>query len=234
MHEIPLPHRQTEPERLRGRDRLDLIHAEIRSRICLLDYPPGMRLSETALASEFGISRTPLRRVLARLEDDGLLRSMHGVGTFVTDVDYTELAQVFRLRRELTVLQTTLDPVPPSAALIASFVGLQERGRALVDAPTARAFAELDRDTFLCLLDLTANAPLREMSEALYFRTARIWLQQVTASQIDLMQEIEIYNDELRDILRALQLGDLDALGHMRRGHISMSFARMPVLIKAP
>ncbi|OOY30298.1 GntR family transcriptional regulator [Thioclava sp. F36-6] len=234
MQETPLIPRQTDPERLRARDRYDLIHDEVRSRICLLDYPPGMRLSETALASEFGISRTPLRRVLARLEDEGMLRSMHGVGTFVTDVDYTELGQVFRLRRELAVLQTTLDPVPPSAALIARFVTLQERGRALADAPTARAFSELDRDTFLGLLELTANAPLRAMSAALYFRTARIWLQQVTASQIDLMQEIEIYNDELRDILRALRLGDLDALGHMRRGHISMSFARMPVLIKAP
>ncbi|WGT51901.1 GntR family transcriptional regulator [Thioclava nitratireducens] len=233
MDDIAMIPRQTDPERLRARDRYDLIHDEIRSRICLLDYPPGMRLSETALASEFGISRTPLRRVLARLEDEGMLRSMHGVGTFVTDVDYTELGQVFRLRRELAVLQTSLDPVPPSAALIARFVTFQERGRELVDAPTARAFSELDRDTFLALLELTANAPLRTMSAALYFRTARIWLQQVTASQIDLMQEIEIYNNELRDMLRALRLGDLDALGHMRRGHISMSFARMPALVKA-
>lgn len=220
----------TEPERPRARDRYDLIHDEIRNRICLLDYLPGQKLSEFALAEEFGISRTPLRRVLARLEDEGMLRSVHGVGTFVTDVDYAELSQVYRLRRELAVLQTTLDPVPPSAALIARFEALLRRTETLKTTPSARAFSELDRDTFLTLLELTANVPLRAMSEALYFRTARIWLQQVTASQIDLMQEIEIYAGELRDILSALRLGNLDAVGHIRRGHVSMSFARMPAL----
>ena len=79
-------------------------------RICLLDYPPGMRLSEEAMAREFGVSRTPLRRVLGRLETEGLVQSVHGVGTMVTDVDIDELAQVFALRLELAELAGTLDP----------------------------------------------------------------------------------------------------------------------------
>ena len=74
-----------------ARDRFERMHDEIRRRICLLDYAPGTRLSEETLAAEFGTSRTPLRRVLARLESEGLLQSVHGVGTFVTDVDLTEL-----------------------------------------------------------------------------------------------------------------------------------------------
>lgn len=216
-------------ETLSARERFDLIHDEIRSRICMLDYPPGSKLSETALAEEFGISRTPLRRVLARLEDEGLLTSVHGVGTMVTDLDMNELAQVYRLRKHLVVLQTSLDVRPSRSEVIAQVRGILERAEALKSTPSAREFSLLDRDMFLILLDLTSNAPLREMSERLYFRTARIWLQQVTASQIDLMQEIEIYAQEVRDILAALELGDLDAVGHLRRGHISLSFARMCV-----
>ncbi|MCA0044924.1 GntR family transcriptional regulator [Celeribacter litoreus] len=215
------------PESLSARDRFDKIHDDMRSRICLLEYPPGMKLSETELATEFGISRTPLRRVLARLEDEGLVTSVHGVGTMVTTMDMAELAQVYRLRKELVLLQTSLDTVPPSPALIARVEQLLGRAEALKSAPSAKEFSMLDRDMFLTLLDLTANAPLRLMSERLYFRTARIWLQQVTASQIDLMQEIEIYAGEVQDILDALKLGDLDAIGHIRRGHISLSFARM-------
>lgn len=210
-----------------ARDRVDILHDEIRNRICLLDYLPGTKLSETELATQFGISRTPLRRVLARLEDEGLLTSVHGVGTFVTDVDYAELAQVYRLRKELVLLQTQLDPVPPSAALLARFRAILARAEVLKNVPSAREFSLMDRDMFLTLLDLTANEPLRQMSERLYFRTARIWLQQVTASQIDLMQEIDIYAREVADILGALEIGDLDAVGHIRRGHISLSFSRM-------
>ncbi|AJE45862.1 GntR family transcriptional regulator [Celeribacter indicus] len=212
----------------RGRDRFERIHDEIRARICMLDYPPGMKLSETALAAEFGISRTPLRRVLARLEDEGLLTSVHGVGTMVTDLDFDDMAQVYRLRKELAVLQTTLDPLPPSPELLARARAVARRAEALKAAPSARAFTELDRDLFLILLELTANEPLKFIAARLYFRTARIWLHQVGASQIDLVQEIEIFAGEAGEILKALELGDLDAVGHMRRGHISMSFARMP------
>jgi len=217
------------PEPLRARERAERIHADIRSRICMLDYPPGMKLSETALAAELGISRTPIRRVLARLEDEGLVTSVHGVGTMVTNVDYSEMSQVYRLRKELVLLQTVLDPVQPDAAFLQRFQALYTRSEALKTAPSARDFSLLDQDTFLTLLDLTANAPLRTMAERLYFRTARIWLQQVTSSHIDLMQEIDIYARELQDLLGALELGDLDAVGHIRRGHISMSFARMRV-----
>jgi DNA-binding GntR family transcriptional regulator len=212
---------------LTARDRLDKIHEYIRSRICLLEYLPGEKLSEVELAEEFGMSRTPLRRVLARLEDEGLVSSVHGVGTIVTDIEMEELEQVYRLRKELVLLQTSLDVVPTDAAYIERIKALWARAEALKTAPSAKAFSTLDRDMFLTLLELTANEPLRTMSKRLYFRTARIWLQQVTASKIDLMLEIEVYAREARDILGALELGDLDAVGHMRRGHISLSFARM-------
>ncbi|WP_460275356.1 GntR family transcriptional regulator [Celeribacter sp. ULVN23_4] len=217
----------TAEEPLNARQRLDKIHDAIRSRICLLEYLPGMKLSETELATEFGVSRTPLRRVLARLEDEGLVTSVHGVGTMVTDMDMTELAQVYRLRKELVLLQTSLDARTPSPDLISRIEALLTRAEALKTSPSAKEFSMLDRDMFLTLLELTENQPLRMMSERLYFRTARIWLQQVTASRIDLMQEIEIYAREVTDLLDALKLGDLDAVGHMRRGHISLSFARM-------
>ena len=87
-----------------ARERFDRLYATLRDRICLLEYPPGTRLSEEALAEEFGVSRTPLRRVLGWLELQGLLKSVHGVGTIVTDVDIEELTQVYQLRMELAEL----------------------------------------------------------------------------------------------------------------------------------
>ena len=219
----------TKTQNSTARDRLDAIHAEIRDRICGLDYPPGKRLSEVALAEEFDVSRTPLRRVLARLEDEGLVQSVHGVGTLVTDVDPRELGQVYRLRQELVLLYARLDPVPVTDAVIDWFRALNTRAMALKSTPSARAFAQLDSDMFLALLDLTDNAPLREISERLYFRTARIWIQQVTASRLDLMQEIEIYANETAQIVAALEARDLDAVGHLRHAHISLSFSRFQV-----
>lgn len=210
-----------------ARHRFERMLHEIRTRICLLDYAPGTRLSEEILAAEFGISRTPLRRVLARLESEGLLQSVHGVGTFVTDVDIDELAQTYRLRLELAELAGKLDPVPPSPALMEAFGALSARSKALVADPDPRRFAELNMDFYLTLLRLTANEPLREISERLYFQTTRIWLKSVFASVIDIKDEVHVFDREIDDILRAVRIGDLHAAALIQRAHISMSFERM-------
>jgi len=210
-----------------ARDRFERMHAMIRNRICLLDYAPGTRLSEESLAAELGVSRTPLRRVLVRLEAEGLLHSVHGVGTFVTDVDINELTQTYQLRLELAELTGKLSAVTPDEALWAEFRALSARSKALILDPDPRRFAELNMEFFLVLLRLTANEPLREISERLFFQTARIWLKSVFASKIDLADEVDIFDREIHDILRALEIGDLHAASLIQRAHISMSFERM-------
>lgn len=213
-----------------ARARFERIYRILRQRICLLDYPPGRRLREEDLAEEFNTSRTPIRRVLARLEDEGLLRSVHGVGTIVTDFNIDDLQQVYQLRVELAELIGRLAPVTPGAARLAAFHRLQERGRKLLARPNAREFARLNMEFFHLLMELTANEPLRDISERLYYQTTRIWLQ--TASRLDqyedmLMKEISIFQREMADTVAAIESGDLKVVGHIRRSHVAMSFARL-------
>lgn len=216
---------QEETQLNASRERFRRIYTILRNRICLLDYPPGTRLSEEALAAEFGISRTPLRRVLGWLESQGLLRSVHGVGTIVTDVEIEAFAQVYQLRMELAELVGKLSPVIPTAQTKALFRGLQERGTALLQAPDARAFAQLNIDFFHALMHLTANAPLKEISERLYYQTARIWLKSIP--QMDIGEEVAIFVREIAEIRAAVDIGDVSAAAHIRRSHISMSFVRL-------
>lgn len=212
---------------LNVRDRHASMHHDIRQRICLLEYPPGSRLSETALAQEFGTSRTPLRRVLARLEDEGLVESHHGVGTIVTDANISELAQVYRLRVELTELVGRLDPVEPDAAFMTRLGVLVDRAGEITKHGTPHEFTRFDMEVFQTLLDLTSNAPLRQTLERLYFQTKRIWLKAAIEAQLDLEEEFRIFKHELEAIQLALKSGDNQAAAHIQRAHISMSFLRL-------
>lgn len=206
-------------------DRHLRLYTELRARICLLDYPPGMRLSEEQLAAEFGISRTPLRRVLARLEDEGLVQSRHGVGTLVTEIDLREMAQVYDLRMELAQLAGTLSPATMDAERLAQMTGFVARGEALAEAPQARSFAALNIDHHGFMLTLIDNAALREVTDRLFYQTARIWLQSIP--RMDLPDECAIFADELRQLQGALEAGDMQAAALLRRAHISMSFRRL-------
>jgi DNA-binding GntR family transcriptional regulator len=213
-----------------ARGRFDRIYQALRMRICLLDYAPGERLREEDLADEFGVSRTPIRRVLVKLEAEGLLRSVHGVGTIVTDIDVDELAQVYELRVELAELVGKLSPVAVDAALVARFREIRERCDQMVRKADPREFARINMEFFHLFNSLTANVPLREFSERLYYQTTRIWLK--TASRLRgyeqlLTNEFVIFQREVADIAEAVENGDLAAAGHVRRAHIAMSFARI-------
>lgn len=213
------------PSRSGSRSRYEWIYSTIRDKICLLEYAPGTRLSEDTFAKEFGVSRTPIRRVLARLEFEGLLESRHGVGTFVTDVGIEELTHVYDLRMELAVLIGRLNPIPRTPEDIEQIRQLLERADALVQDPDLKAYVRLNMDFFRELGAMTGNLPLCQISEQLYYRTARIWIASIPRQR--LRDEIAFFRREIADILAAIEIGDLEAVGHIRRCHISMSFRRM-------
>lgn len=208
-----------------ARERFNTIYLSLRDRICLLDHAPGTRLGEEELAREFGVSRTPLRRVLSRLESEGLVESRHGVGTFVTTADLPSLIQTYRLRMELAPLIGKLDPITPEPAAL-------DRIRALIAAcdaerlaPDPREFARMNMLFFQQVVEIIGNQPLREISERLYYLTHRIWLTYMP--QLNLAAEVDAFVREMTDTLAAMEMGDLEAVGYIRRNHISMSLRRM-------
>jgi len=209
----------------RSRERFERLYRTIRDRICLFEYPPGGRLSEEELAREFSISRTPVRRVLARLEADGLIEARHGVGHFVTNLQLDEVTQVYKLRMELAVLMGRLSPIPRSEEDLDRIRALIARCDALSRQPEYKAFSRLNMDFFSEISAMTGNVPLREISERLYFLTSRIWLEMMP--RLDLGEEFAFFRREMEEVLAAAGIGDLETVGHIRRTHISMSFARM-------
>ena len=62
------------------------VSEDLRSRLAAGDPPPGSRLpTESELSAEFRVSRPTVRAALRELEALGLVRTQHGVGTFVTE-----------------------------------------------------------------------------------------------------------------------------------------------------
>ncbi len=75
----------------------DLLRAQITEGHLL----PGASLSETALAAEFGVSRTPVREALKRLETEGVVEIRPRVGTFVTSPSRLEINELFEVKEIL-------------------------------------------------------------------------------------------------------------------------------------
>src|SRR5262245_15473719 len=107
------------------------IHGTIRDRICLLEYEPGSLLREAALATEFGVSRTPIREILQKLAQEGLVESRNGVGTLVKPLDFKEIEDIYEMRLRIAPLIGELSPKPVQATHIAQTEALLARARNL-------------------------------------------------------------------------------------------------------
>src|SRR5712691_6044354 len=70
----------------------------IRDRILSLALPPGSLVHEAQLREELSIGRTPIREALQRLAHEKLVRSVPHRGTFITDVNITDLARITEVR----------------------------------------------------------------------------------------------------------------------------------------
>ncbi len=69
---------------------------------------PGERLMEVQLAEELGISRTPVREAIRKLEQEGYVIMMPRRGTYVSDVSVGDVKEIFEIRSALESLAAGL------------------------------------------------------------------------------------------------------------------------------
>ena len=201
------------------------IYEQLRERICLLHYPPGAVLSENTLAVEFGVSRTPVRSALQRLEFEGLVTSMQGVGTIVASVDLKFLKEVYALRMKLAELVGDLARPRVPHGTIAALKELLEECRQMTDHYDPDAIARLYNDFHEEMLNVIGNEPLRVISNQLYYQTARIWLQ--ILPDLDWHREVKLTCDEIAEVIEALENEDMRAVARVRRDYMSSFLSRI-------
>ncbi|RMA40912.1 GntR family transcriptional regulator [Rhodophyticola porphyridii] len=99
-------------------------------------YRPGARLVESELAERFGVSRTPIREALQRLETQSLL-TRDGRSLIVASLDHAQTAELYAVRTELEGLAARLAAQHAAAEEIRVLRDMVEADRALLDDPDA-------------------------------------------------------------------------------------------------
>jgi len=99
-------------------------------------YKPGSRLVESELAERFGVSRTPIREALQRLETQALL-IRDGRSLIVASLDHNQLAELYAVRSELEGLAARLAAQHAAPEEVRVLRKMVEDDRKLVDDPEA-------------------------------------------------------------------------------------------------
>jgi DNA-binding GntR family transcriptional regulator len=175
-------------------------------------------LREVALAEEFGVSRTPIRQVLQRLESDGLVETRNGVGTIVTGFDFSAMRDVYELRLKLAELIGQLSPNPCTDEHLAIMQNLRAQAEELRASKNLEAFWRINYDRQRAISSLIGNSALRKMYDLFYYQTGRVWFNVVDAMW---PEQVEALCRELDDLCHAISKGDTQAVAYVERNHLS-------------
>lgn len=135
----------------------DMVAALIRELIITGELAAGMQLRQRDLAQRFGVSQTPVREAMRRLESEGLVIGDTHRGFTVVEPADGPVEENFQIRAALESLGASLAARKIDAAGIAHLQGLNEQMRALGDDDPR--YAELNREFHFTLYQY-ARSPL--------------------------------------------------------------------------
>lgn len=192
--------------------------------------PPGERVRETALAADLGVSRTPVRDALRRLEQDRLIVSVSGPAYEVYRPTIQDLTDLYAARAILeggaAAAAAGRQPTPEVALMTEV---LQQMRQAYATGET-RSVLELDMQFHELLLAAAGNPVLIELHDHLSTR-----LRQVRSLSGDIAARQTSVLEQHMSIIEAVRSGSGTAAEEATRAHIMSVYmgAREAFLEKA-
>ncbi|HET8523997.1 MAG TPA: GntR family transcriptional regulator [Thermomicrobiales bacterium] len=205
---ISQPHEQPEPRQFHRPQLLsEHVYDHLKSLILTNQLQPGEPLVEAAIATQWGVSRTPLRAALAQLERDGLVQSAPGKGRVVREILPADVRDVYQVREALEVtavrLATPLIPADELTAMADRFAQIA----AELNERRYDAYIPSDAEFHGLILRYVPNRLLVEMLGSIYNRTTRIR----NFSHDRPGEHMRLAFSEHQQILDAIQRRDIEA-----------------------
>ncbi|THH37418.1 GntR family transcriptional regulator [Aliishimia ponticola] len=179
-------------------------------------YRPGNRLVESELAERFGVSRTPIREALQRLETQSLLER-DGRSLIVATLDHNQMAELYIVRRELEGLAASLAAKHATAEEVRLLRDMVKMDDQLTNDPAALARANR---RFHKQIHLASHNRYLVQQLDLVHRTMAL----MTSTSLAAQGRSEIAQREHDKIVTAIENRDEQAAGKALRDHISIAF----------
>lgn len=204
------------------------IYQTLEYEIVTLKIKPGETISENQLCKRFGISRTPVRAALQRLEQNGFVQIIPCKGTIVTPINLDIVDQIVYQRTavESTVLRDFIQVCSPK-----EYIEIKHK----YDLLEEMAQTMTDPDN----VDINAFLTLDLEMHAIWFCSMNKWYiwQNLTKPQpdysrftrLDVVRANNVPDvlSEHREILRVIREKDLDAIEPLIRRHLYGGLRRM-------
>ena len=178
----------------------DVVFNTLRQAILKGELAPGERLMEIQLAEKLGVSRTPIREAIRKLELEGLVLMIPRKGAEVARISEKSLKDVLEVRRSLEELAIELACQRMADDDILELKKTQEEFRRAVRTADAMTIAETDEHYHDIIYNGTGNSRLIQILYNLREQMYRYRLEYI--KDADKRQILVVEHDQ---ILKAIQ-----------------------------
>ncbi|AEY90529.1 GntR-family transcriptional regulator [Streptomyces hygroscopicus subsp. jinggangensis 5008] len=206
---------QSAPQSLKPPPAADRVYTHVKQGVLDRRYEGGTLLTEGELAEAVGVSRTPVREALLRLEVEGLIRLYPKKGALVLPVSAQEIADVVETRL-LVEEHAARKAVPAPPGLLKRLAELLEQQKAQAAAGDLAAAAVTDRCFHAEIVRSGGNEILSRLYDQLRDRQLRMGVA-VMHSHPDRIAKTLAEHEEILDALRA---GDAEAAVGIVHRHV--------------
>ena len=193
----------------------DWVYEEVRQAIIELRLQPGEPLREATMAEQLGVSKTPVREALARLEQEGLVETTSFKGAVVSGYSPSDLREIYELRELLEGAATRAAAVSASEETLTRLTSLVAESRELHARDDLEGLAALLGEFDLVIYDQVANGRIRALIENLKAHLARIG--RLTE---EIPGRVKASVEEHAAIVDAITARDADEAERSMRAHI--------------
>lgn len=188
------------------------------------EFPPGTRLEEAALATRFGLSRTPVREALAEVCARGLADRRPYRGVEVVAPDRAALLDRFEALAEVEALCARL---AAHRITLEGALKLDDCLGRMIDADPD-AYRQLNAELHDLIGTLAGNAELMRMTQSLRTR-----LEIIRRAQLRRPDRMRRSLDEHRALVAAICNRQADQAADLMRGHLRAAAAELLALLDA-
>ncbi len=197
----------------------NIIFNDLKKQILSGRFPPGQSLTERDLCKYYGISRTPLREILFRIVNIGLVKKDRGKGFFVRKLDLKLLFEVFEARESIEGIAARLCTQRMTEQDKTIFLSLKEGFTAGCPGGDSQKILKLGRELHRTIMDIASNSLLIDFDEKL--SNLSMLISTMARKVISLEEDSRIFHIRIIDSILA---GTPENSESLMKEHITHTF----------
>ncbi|MBQ6400760.1 MAG: GntR family transcriptional regulator [Firmicutes bacterium] len=193
----------------------EMVYEELKMQILTGGIVPGTRMMEVDLAEEMGVSRTPIREAIRKLEKEGLVTIEPRRGAYASMISTEDMVEILEVRQDLEGLAAYLAASRMNDKEMKQLNEIAERYNKAVTEGSMKDMIQYDTKFHRLIVDSCSNKILVHMIEQLQELVLRF-----RYIYYDNFRRAENMPEEHRAIIEAIASGDADHARQVADVHI--------------